>query len=86
MTKEEFHNKKNLYGQKTHSLAIKLIELDLIKKAREDYKIFQKLIPELKQLREKSDYENVGISQEQGWMARNHSDSIKNILTKNYKA
>lgn len=85
ITKEEFSRQKNLYGKKTHTLAIKLVGQDLINKERNDYKSFQKLIPELKELREKSDYENIVINQDEGYKAMNHSDSIKNILTKNYK-
>lgn len=85
MSKDEFEKRKNSFGSGTHSSAIKLIGIDLIKKEKKDYKTFQKLVPELKLLREESDYENVGISQDQGWTAMNNSDSIKNILTKNYK-
>jgi hypothetical protein len=85
MTKDEFEKTKNSFGSGTHASAIKLIGIDLIKKEKSDYKAFQKLIPELKELREKSDYENLAISQNEGWTAMSNSDSIKNILSKNYR-
>lgn len=85
MTRDEFEKNKNLWGTGTHASAIKLIGFDLIRKEKNDYKVFQRLIPELKELREKSDYENVAISQSEGWEAIQNSDSIKNILSKNYK-
>jgi hypothetical protein len=85
ITKEEFEQKRALLKGGTHTSAIKLIGNDLINKKREDYKAFQRLVPELKELREKSDYENVAILQEEGWTAMQTSDSIKSILTHNYK-
>lgn len=85
ITEEEFNKKRARLNTGTHLSVIKLIGRDLIRKEGLDYTSFQKLIRELKKLREKSDYKNLKINQEEGWIAINHSDSIKNILTKNYK-
>ena len=85
MTELSFNEQKTILGTGTHACAIKLIGIDLIKRERTAYIAFQKLIPELKQLREKSDYQNIAIGQSEGHLAMNNSDSIKNILTKNYK-
>lgn len=85
MSKDEFEAQKSYFKSGTHALAIKLIGNDLIKKKKEDYQSFQKLVPELKKLREKSDYENIEILQEEGYTAMNGSDSIKRILSHNYK-
>ena len=85
LTEEEFTRKRSLLKIGTHSSAIKLIGLDLVDKEKLDYTSFQRLILKLKMLREKSDYKNVKINQDEGWTAINYSDSIKNILAKNYK-
>lgn len=84
MTEQTFlgHLKSLRIG--THACAIKLIGLDLIKKQPKAYKDFQRLVPELKELREKSDYHKVLINQDEGYMAMQKSDSIKNILTRNF--
>src|ERR1700742_111285 len=59
MTEQKFNEKKHYYKTGTHACAIKLIGNDLFDKEQSAYKDFQKLIPELKDLREKSDYTNI---------------------------
>src|ERR1700754_2983381 len=58
LTEEEFNKKRSRLRTGTHLSAIKLIGLDLIRKESLDYRNFQRLISELKDLREKSDYKN----------------------------
>ena len=85
MTEEGFNEQKASWRVGTHACAIKLIGYDLIRKEKTDYKAFQKLVPELKELREKSDYTQISIGHSDGYLAMGNSDSIKRILQKNYR-
>jgi uncharacterized protein (UPF0332 family) len=85
LTEQTFLEQKSLLKIGSHACAIKLIGIDLIKRKREDYVTFQKLVPELKELREKSDYKSVAIRQDEGQMAMAKSDAIKNLLHANYR-
>ncbi|HLX52341.1 MAG TPA: hypothetical protein VKR58_00270 [Aquella sp.] len=85
MTEKAFNDQRNSWNTGTHSCAIRLIGMDLINREKSAYVSFQKWIPELKELREKSDYQNIAIGHTEGHMALNNSDRIKNLLTKNYQ-
>jgi hypothetical protein len=84
-TEQAFDQQKTSLRVGTHACAIKLMGIDLIKKEKTDYRTFQRLIPELKELREKSDYTNITIGHTDGYLALGNSDSIKRILQKNYR-
>lgn len=68
----------------SHGHAIYLIELELAKKSRDSFKSFQALVPKLKEYREKSDYLDDQIKQQDGIDARAKADSIVNILNKSF--
>ena len=85
MTETQFDQEMINLRTGTHGCAIKLIGFDLIKRNRSDYKTFQALIPALKKLREEADYKPKPTPQHEGQTALATSDSIKNVLQKNYR-
>ncbi len=78
----EFESEKRGRKDGTHGHAIFLMGLQLIKKDYQSYKTFQRLIPELKKLREQSDYKPILINHEMGYDALRKAETINNLLVK----
>ncbi|RAJ04074.1 HEPN domain-containing protein [Chitinophaga skermanii] len=66
----------------THLQASKLIGIEIAKVNMEDYKWYQKHFPELKKLREKADYSDEFIAQEEVHEALNKAQSIATLVNK----
>ena len=82
--KAEFDAQMKQRKDGTHGHAIFTIGCELIKKNTDGYKDFQRLVPKLKEYRELSDYKDEVIGQTIGQDAKGKSDSIMNILVKNF--
>ncbi len=82
-SENEFEEERRRRGTGTHAYAISLIKDQLFKErySSDAYKTFQKLIPELKEIREKSDYKAVVIEHGMGFEAFGKAESITRLLT-----
>ena len=83
--REEFYNevRHNPNGG-THIWASKLIGIELIKKDKDDYKWFQKNIPEFREKRVLADYYEDTISYDDGDFSIKRAESVINLLNKNF--
>jgi len=82
ITPTQFYAQRIQNREGTHSWASKLIEIELAKMDKEDFKWFQKKFPEFQELREKADYTNDLISQPMAEIALRTNESLTNIVNK----
>lgn len=82
---QQFNSDRRNNKDGTHGWASKLIELEIARKDRQDFKWFQKAFPELKLLRENADYSEIKASIDQSREAQKLSLSIINTLKKLFK-
>ncbi|UPK66585.1 HEPN domain-containing protein [Chitinophaga filiformis] len=80
--KTEFIAKSKHNGISSHIQAFKLIGNEIASSDFRDYKWFQKQYPELKHLREKADYSDEFIIQEEVYDAFNKANSIISLVNK----
>lgn len=69
----------------SHVWASKLIESEIYKIDRNEYKWFQKSFPEIKKLRENADYSPFPMKQGDGHDAIRRAESINNLMTRLFK-
>ena len=81
----EFYNEVLHRPNGTHTWASKLIGNELAKKDMEDYKWFQRVIPEFREQRVEADYYPTIISPDQGNQSINKAETIINLLKKHFK-
>lgn len=81
----EFYTEVRQRPNGTHSWASKLISIELAKKDDEDYKWFQKEIPEFREKRVEADYYPTVISQSDGTNSITKAETIINLLKKHFK-
>lgn len=67
----------------THGWASKLIEIELAHIDRDAFKWYQRKFPEFQKLREKADYTNTIVTQEEAFDALSRADSIINCIHSN---
>jgi len=82
ITRKEFIAKSKHSGVSSHVQASKLIGNEIANNDFKDYKWFQKQFPELKYLREKADYSDEIIVQEEVHDALNKANSIIYLINK----
>lgn len=82
---DEFESQRRQNKEGTHGWASKLIEIELAKLDREDFKWYQKNFPEFQKLRIKADYSKEMISQEESLNSINTATSIINCVSKYIK-
>jgi len=82
---EDFESQRRQNKEGTHGWASKLIEYELAKLDKSDFKWYQKTFPEFQKLRNKADYSNDIISQSESLESINTADSIINCVNKNIK-
>jgi len=83
-TRSEFDNEARRQKSGSHGHAFYLIQKEMRSKDWSDFKTFQAYIPKLKEYREKSDYSDEMIKQEDGEDAVSKADVIINILNRNF--
>ena len=82
---KEFYNEVLQRPNGTHSWASKLIGNELAKKDMEDYKWFQRVIPEFREQRVIADYYSTVVSPDQGNQSITQAETIINLLKKHFK-
>lgn len=83
--REEFDLEKRYNREGSHSWAEKLIGNELAQRSPQDYKWYKSKFPELKKIRENSDYTEVIFTKDAGEDAWKRSDALINILRSNFK-
>ncbi len=81
---DEFYQEVRNRPNGTHTWASKLISIELAKKDMDDYKWFQRHLPELREKRVDADYFQTVIGQTDGYKAIAEAENIITILKKNF--
>jgi len=81
----EFYNEVLQRPNGTHTWASKLIGNELARQNIEDYKWFQRVLPEFREKRVKADYYPAVISPDEGELSITRAESIINMLKVNFK-
>jgi hypothetical protein len=74
-----------LYKGSSHKNAIITINKELSVKNREDYKVFQRKVGELKKLREDADYTSIQMISDSSSQSYLTAQSIRTILKENFR-
>lgn len=85
ITKEQFEQGRRSSKDGTHGWAFKLIELEIAKKDRQNFKWLQKTFPELKKMREDADYSDKMLGVGESAKAFELSQSIVRLLKTSFK-
>jgi uncharacterized protein (UPF0332 family) len=81
----DFYNEVRQRPNGTHSWASKLVGIELAKKNLDDYKWFQKEIPEFREKRVVADYYSTEINGPEGYLSISKAEAIINLLKKHFK-
>jgi uncharacterized protein (UPF0332 family) len=82
---KEYYQEVRTGKNGSHTWAAKLVSISLAKLNMDDYKWFQKHLPELRAKREDADYFPVIISQSDGHEAISKAENLIGVLRKNFK-
>lgn len=82
---DEFYNNARQEKTSTHKWASKSIGIDLMKKNKDDYRWYQRVFNEMKQMRERADYHPDVITSDEGNLTLNNANSMLRVLKKNFK-
>ncbi|MEO6683782.1 MAG: hypothetical protein ABIN48_13250 [Ginsengibacter sp.] len=85
MNEESFRADVRNHRTGSHIWASKLIESEIYKIDKSDYKWFQKSFPEIKKLRENADYSPLPMNQGDGHDAIRRAESINNLMIRLFK-
>lgn len=82
---DEFYKEVQEKPNGTHTWASKLVGIELAKKNMEDYKWFQKEIPQFRQKRVQADYYPIKMMPDDGNFSISKAEAIINLLRKHFK-